>query len=122
MLFRSGRFPSGVGPFVAVGQARAYVEAQVGSSLEWHSPDPFFCPRCGDALVVSAGAWVCEDGHMELSKMMAAELRACFVERTREPRATIITFGVGGNWFGPGCGARATESDGRVSCWSATAA
>jgi hypothetical protein len=52
---------------------------------------------------------------MELSKMMAAELRACFVERTREPRATIITFGVG-DWFCPGCGAPATEADGRVSC------
>jgi hypothetical protein len=53
---------------------------------------------------------------MELSKQMAADLRACFLERSREPAGAPFTVRIGGSWFCPGCGTPAVENDGWISC------
>src|SRR5689334_1036673 len=63
------------------------------------------CPRCGDVLERDAnGELQCRRGSMGLAKSLERELFACFVDRTRTPRAEPFSFGIGGTWWCPGCG------------------
>src|SRR5262245_13418083 len=77
-----------------------------------------FCPRCGIALTDTPGRPLeCQPGEMPLSADLERRLRECYVDNGRLPRSEPLPFKVGGSWFCPGCGIRATEPrPGDVRC------
>jgi hypothetical protein len=68
-----------------------------------------FCPKCGDELVEVEGELTCVRGNMKLSQNLAARLTECYVDGVSTPREQTFSFGIGGEWFCPGCGTQARE-------------
>jgi uncharacterized Zn finger protein (UPF0148 family) len=68
------------------------------------------CPKCGDVLTETADSHLeCVRGQMPLAHELEQRLRECYVAQTREPRDFVHTYGIGGDWFCPGCGVAAQE-------------
>jgi ribosomal protein S27AE len=75
-----------------------------------------FCPKCGEPLEEVNGELTCRKGNMGLSAYVAEGLRACFIEKTRNPSDKQLTYKVGGRWFCPGCGVQMVEHAGLIQC------
>lgn len=79
-----------------------------------------YCPKCGESLKEQLGAFICERGRMELSRLVAERLYSGFVSKTEEPEDFRFANGgyrVGGQWFCPGCGVLMNEEEpGAVRC------
>ncbi|GEM_PF-1958222 len=68
------------------------------------------CPRCGDVLAERGdGRLECLTGRMPIGEALEAQLRACYVERSRRPVDGSLQDWVGGDWFCPGCGSMLNE-------------
>lgn len=80
--------------------------------------DPVHCPKCGDVLREDGGRLRCEAGEMELSQVVATEIRA--MPPTVDPAEAVHRPGssrrIGGRWFCPRDAALMVEEDGRISC------
>ncbi len=71
-----------------------------------------YCPKCGRAMNMQNGKYICESGNMSLS----AKLHEQFVRRypTSNPRTSDVEIGfVMLRWFCPGCG---THLDKNLCC------
>ena len=71
-----------------------------------------YCPKCGDALKETNGAFRCVRGDMDLSRYMATHLYACFVSKSEQPedfRFKDARYHFGGHWFCLGCGVSMRE-------------
>lgn len=82
-----------------------------------------YCPYCADPLTQSQqGEWECVRGQMGLSKTLEQRLRECYVTKSHPPKEGVFTygdrpFGIGGQWFCPGCSVQAQEqSPGDLRC------
>jgi hypothetical protein len=75
-----------------------------------------FCPRCGESLEEINGWLTCRKGNMELSTHLAEGLKACFIDKKRNPSDKPFTFKVGGRWSCPGCGVPMVEHAGLIQC------
>ena len=80
-----------------------------------------FCPRCGKPLKEKDGEFECTVGKMQLSKKMAKNLIAAFIEKSMDPREfgfrAESVYRFGGKWHGPGCGLpMIEETPGAMRC------